>query len=152
MGQDEAERVDLPLASDPAPACPLEAGPQEAGPLEDGTAEAQIAAALGIGRNQRHMLLCVGPSCVSETQGLETWSYLKTRLKELEAQGILPVACVNRSKVSCLRICRGGPILVIYPEGTWYRAVTPQNCARIIDEHLGQGRVVEELAFAHNPL
>jgi (2Fe-2S) ferredoxin len=118
----------------------------------EGRAERQIANALGIGRYQRHILLCVGPSCCSQVQGLETWNYLKSRLKELEAAGILPPTCIYRSKVSCLQICRGGPILIIYPEGVWYRAVTREACERILQEHVGRGQVVEDLAFAHNPL
>lgn len=115
-------------------------------------APARIADNLGVGGIQRHLLLCAGPSCCSEVQGLETWGYLKTRLKELENQGVLPPNIVARSRVSCLRICCGGPILIVYPEGVWYRAVDPAALERIIVEHLGGGQVVEELAFAFNPL
>jgi (2Fe-2S) ferredoxin len=40
----------------------------------------------------------------------------------------------------------------VYPEGAWYRNVTPENAGRIIVEHVIGGRVVEDLCFARNPL
>ena len=112
----------------------------------------RLAEALGVRDYRRHILVCVGPNCCSAMKGNETWAHLKTRLKQLERQGVLPPGLVLRTQTSCLAICRSGPILVIYPEGVWYRAVTPEVCERIILEHLGEGRVVEEHAFVTNPL
>ncbi len=96
-----------------------------------------------------HLLLCATPSkalcCPDPAVGVASWDALKRLVRELGLEDpARPEGIVLRTKADCLRLCAGGPILLIWPEGTVYGGVSPERIESILREHVIGGKPIEQ--------
>ncbi len=106
---------------------------------------------LGVPQAARHLFFCGDlkrAKCAGKREMLESWKHLKKRLKALRRESDLKTLA---TPAYCFDVCKGGPILLVYPDGVWYGAASPDNLDRIVDEHLLGGRVVEDLVLSRTP-
>ena len=104
-----------------------------------------------------HLLLCATPSkalcCPDPAIGAASWDVLKRLVRELGLEDpARPEGIVLRTKADCLRLCAGGPILLIWPEGTVYGGVSSERIEPILREHVIGGQPIEPWIIRRLPL
>lgn len=107
-------------------------------------------------RIAHHLLLCATPSkalcCPDPAVGVASWEALKRLVRELGLEDpARPGGIVLRTKADCLRICADGPVLLIWPEGIVYGAVSPERIERIVREHVIGGVPIEPWILRRMP-
>ena len=104
---------------------------------ESGTAETE-----GNGTYRKHVLVCGGTGCTSSG----SMGIIKKLEEELKKNGIENE--VKVVKTGCFGLCALGPIMIVYPEGSFYSMVKEENIPEIVSEHLVKGNVVERLLYS----
>ena len=97
-----------------------------------------------------HVFFCTnqrddGRQSCNQCDATAARAYVKQRCKEM---GISGAGRVRINTAGCLDRCELGPVMVIYPNETWYTYIDREDLDEIIDEHLVNGRVVERLVLA----
>lgn len=98
---------------------------------------------------QRHIFFCLnqrinGEASCSDHAAKDGFDHCKRRIADAGANG---PGKVRVNKAGCLDRCAGGPVAVVYPEGTWYTFVDKADIDEIVDRHLLKGEVVERLVL-----
>lgn len=88
-----------------------------------------------------HILVCAGTGCTA-TKSLDV---LKRLQKEIRVRNLEDR--VKLFKTGCFGFCKQGPIMVIHPDRTFYCKVTPDDVEEIVDQHIMQGKPVENLLY-----
>lgn len=101
---------------------------------------------------KNHVFVCTnnredGRQSCGQYKAQEMRDYMKKRSKEL---GLSNCGDVRINSAGCLDRCKLGPILVVYPDETWYTFVDKDDIDEIIDEHLVKGNIVERLLVDSN--
>jgi (2Fe-2S) ferredoxin len=96
---------------------------------------------------QHHIFFCTnqrddGSPCCANQGAQAMRDYAKEQIKKLRLNGKGKCRVNN---AGCLDRCKEGPVLVIYPEGVWYRYHDQADIDEIIDQHLQNGAIVERL-------
>ena len=88
-----------------------------------------------------HVLICGGTGCTSS--GSKTLQ--DEFLKQIDEFGLAEE--VKMVQTGCFGLCALGPIVIVYPDGTFYSRVTPEDVKEIVEEHLLKGRIVNRLVY-----
>lgn len=96
---------------------------------------------------KNHVFFCVnqrekGESCCANFGAQGVRDYAKKRIKEL---GLSGEGGSRINMAGCLDRCAHGPVIVIYPEETWYTYLDEEDVDEIIEQHIQQGKIVERL-------
>ncbi len=96
---------------------------------------------------KNHVFFCTnhrgdGSQCCAQYDAQAMRDYMKKRSKEL---GLVRSGEVRVNSAGCLNRCELGPVIVIYPEETWYTFIDKTDIDEIIEEHLIKGNIVERL-------
>ncbi|MBQ8727767.1 MAG: NADH-quinone oxidoreductase subunit NuoF [Oscillospiraceae bacterium] len=90
---------------------------------------------------ERHVLVCGGTGCTSSG----SMKIIDALEREISANGLTEK--VQIVKTGCFGLCALGPIMIVYPEGTFYSMVTEDRIARIVKEHFVEGNPVKEYLY-----
>ncbi|MFX3623844.1 MAG: ferredoxin [Ectobacillus sp.] len=87
---------------------------------------------------RHHVFICNGSSCMRKG-GEEATQAIRNEIANLDLDTM-----VHTTRTRCNGRCKDAPVVIVYPEGTWYKEVTPEVGSKIVQQHLARGHVLED--------
>ena len=99
-----------------------------------------------MGQYKYHVFVCTSGKTCPKDGAAEVHETIKRGVKDAGLKGVVRV-----NHAGCMNQCGHGPMVVVYPEDTWYCGVDEKGARRIVDEHLAHGRRIEEYRYVAPP-
>lgn len=94
-----------------------------------------------------HVFICTSSRINGQQKGYccskDSVGIVQTFMEEIEARDLSNRIMVTNT--GCFGICSSGPVVVVYPEGIWYKEVTVEDVSEILESHFENGVIVERL-------
>ncbi|MDQ0201166.1 (2Fe-2S) ferredoxin domain-containing protein [Neobacillus ginsengisoli] len=87
---------------------------------------------------KHHVLICNGSSCMRKG-GEEATQAIRNEIEHLNYDTF-----IHTTRTRCNGRCKDAPVVIVYPEGTWYKEVTPEVGSKIVHQHLAGGCSIED--------
>lgn len=95
---------------------------------------------------RKHVFCCINErpegherGCCTSRGAVPLQNYMKAKAKEMGLEDVR----INKSL--CLDRCEEGPVMVVYPDGTWYRCTSQEDIDEVLETHIKGGQIVERL-------
>jgi (2Fe-2S) ferredoxin/SAM-dependent methyltransferase len=100
---------------------------------------------------RHHLFICTQqkPEGVASCPANNSWNVLRALERELTSRNLQHE--IQVATCGCLGLCDDGPIVIVYPEGVWYRKVQQADIPEIVESHLVGGKTVARLAWIDAP-
>ncbi|WP_226665293.1 (2Fe-2S) ferredoxin domain-containing protein [Metabacillus litoralis] len=96
-----------------------------------------------LSETKHHVLICNGSSCMRK-EGEEVTQAIRDEITKLDLD-----AKIHTTRTRCNGRCKDACVAIVYPEGTWYKALSPDLGRKIVQTHLAGGEVLEEAVIYH---
>ena len=94
-----------------------------------------------------HVFVCTSSRVTGQQKGYcyskESTAIVQAFMEEIEGRDLSGEVMITNT--GCFGICNSGPVVVVYPEGVWYKQVTAEDVAEIVESHFENGKKVERL-------
>ncbi|MED4533316.1 (2Fe-2S) ferredoxin domain-containing protein [Metabacillus fastidiosus] len=89
-------------------------------------------------KTNHHVLICNGSSCMKK-DAEDVTEAIRSEITNLDLDQV-----IHTSRTRCNGRCKDAPVVIVYPEGTWYKEFTPELARTMVKEHLIEGKIMND--------